>query len=120
MKEKRILAGITLLFFVAMAVFTGLSRHIALSALTKVETVRSFQRVEVPADRVFTRDGRYFVQVVETEQSILGEQYVVEEAELAVLKKSPKTVTLDPGEYAWEIIVDSEKEVFAGEKVRKE
>lgn len=113
--------GFAVLFFTLMIVFTFVSRHIALSGLTKVETVRQSGEVMIPAERLYEETGQKpYVQAVITEASILGEQYVVENIPVKVVSCEGGQAVLQMDEYVHEVIIDSEKAVEAGEKVRKE
>ncbi len=93
----------------------------ALSGLTKVETVRQSGEVTIPAERLYEETGQEpYVQAVITEASILGEQYVVENILVKVVSCEGGQAVLQMDEYVHEVIIDSEKAVEAGEKVRKE
>jgi len=119
--KRKIIIGFTVFFFVVMIIFTFVSRHIALSELTKVETVRQSGQVMIPRERVYEETGQTpYVQAVIREASILGEQYVVENVTVKVIGIEGGQAVLEMNDYVHEVIIASEKAVETGEKVRKE
>lgn len=121
MKRRKVLIGFAVFFFTVMIIFTFVSRNIALSGLTKVETVRQSGQVIIPRERVYEETGQEpYVQVVVTEMSILGEQYVVENVPAKIISFEDGQAVLDMDEYVYEVVISSERVVEAGERVRKE
>ena len=69
-----------------MLAFTFVSKYLAMDGLPKVETMWSVNVVEVPAECVYDEPGMgTYIQVIESEETILGEQFVVNDLVVKVI-----------------------------------
>lgn len=94
--EKKILKGITALFFIIMIVFTFVSRDIGLKTLPKVETVYAEDNEILPATAVYTdEEGINYVYVLMEEESILGTVTVAKELSVEIKARNGDEVILE-------------------------
>ena len=121
MKQKKYLLILTFSFFAIMIVFTYISHNIATSALPKVETVRQVDNMEISKESILTEpDGNTYIYVIDTEPSILGEQYIAVKTKIKIVKSKDTTCQIDTGDRLYEIIIDPGKDIYNGVRVRKE
>lgn len=102
-----------------MIFFTFVSKHIALSELPLVETVGSVDTVKIPAEYVYEEAGfGTYVHSVESEETILGKQYVVDNLLVRIIDTDGSSINVDVGNNYQEIIIKADESLVRGERVR--
>ena len=121
--EKKILIGITIVFFALMAIFTFVSRHTAVSLLPEVETgfVGSDGSISSSAIRQ-DEAGRTFVYVLTEKDTILGKAQVTYKIYVEVTGEQGNCRVLTGGLRGMEhmpVVTGASEEIGDDQRVRR-
>lgn len=119
MNRKKHLIFLSVVFYSTMLVFTCISKYIAIAGLPLVETAYFDGVADIPEEILYEDPilGTY-VQTVYVEQSILGEQYVVEYLSVKIQEKTSEKITIELEDGCYEIILKADRKLMSGDKVR--
>ncbi len=121
MKEKPIIVILAIFFTAAMVTFTFVSRYTVEHRLPYVKTIFPEAQLVVPEKAVHINEkGSPCVFIVVQENTFLGEQPVADRIPVTIVSYKEEGVELDGIDINDEIIVEAERELEAGERIRRE
>lgn len=90
------------------------------SATLELQKVSSASRTAVPLGALHEENGKYYVYVLETEETVLGTQYVTRRVDVVVKDKNSAYAALEEGTLTSDsqVVTDCDRYIEAGSRVR--